>query len=376
MYLLLVTMASYAIDTYGASTGLAGLVASIFIIGVLFGRLYAGRQIGNSGAKKMLIIGISIFIILSFFYYLNLNIYFLIAVRFIQGIGVGFATTATGTIIAQVIPPSRNGEGIGYFSMSNVLATAIGPLIGVSLINVFDYASIFIFSTSVSIVSLLLVHTIKVPKIPSNHATANKAGMFKISDFFEKNAIPISVTVLVAALAYSGILSFITTYANEIKLPEAGGYYFLVYAIIVLLSRPITGKLMDLKGANSVAYPALVLFAIGMVIISQAVSGFVLLLGAVFVGLGYGNFQSCTQAIAIKVTPLHRMGLANSTYFIFLDLALGLGPLVLGLLIPYIGFRSMYLLLSIIVILSLFVYFVLHGKKDKKLLQQNNENIA
>ncbi len=369
-------MASYAIDTYGASTGLAGLVASIFIIGVLFGRLYAGRQIGNSGAKKMLIIGISIFIILSFFYYLNLNIYFLIAVRFIQGIGVGFATTATGTIIAQVIPPSRNGEGIGYFSMSNVLATAIGPLIGVSLINVFDYASIFIFSTSVSIVSLLLVHTIKVPKIPSNHATANKAGMFKISDFFEKNAIPISVTVLVAALAYSGILSFITTYANEIKLPEAGGYYFLVYAIIVLLSRPITGKLMDLKGANSVAYPALVLFAIGMVIISQAVSGFVLLLGAVFVGLGYGNFQSCTQAIAIKVTPLHRMGLANSTYFIFLDLALGLGPLVLGLLIPYIGFRSMYLLLSIIVILSLFVYFVLHGKKDKKLLQQNNENIA
>lgn len=381
MYLLLVTMASYAMNTYGASTSLAGLVASIFIIGVLFGRLFAGKQIENIGTKKMLSIGISIFIILSFFYYFNLSIYFLIGIRIIQGIGVGLATTATGTIIAQVIPSSRNGEGIGYFSMSNVLATAIGPLVGVSLISTFDYVSIFIFSTTVSTVSLLLVLTIKEPKIPNTmevNETTNKTAKFTLSSFFEKNALPISVTMLVVALAYSGILSFITTYANEINLSKAGGYYFLVYALIILLSRPITGKLMDLKGANSVAYPAIVLFAIGMVIISQADSSFTFLLGAKFIGLGYGNFQSCTQAVAIKVTPLHRMGLANSTYFIFLDFALGLGPLALGLLIPHIGFRGMYLLLSGIIMLSLFVYFILHGKKDKELLrlQQNNENIA
>src|SRR5699024_3288552 len=99
---------------YGASTSMSGLVASIFIIGVLFGRLYAGKQIENVGAKKMLLIGIVIFVIMSFFYYWEAGIYALIAVRIIQGIGIGLATTATGTIVSQVIPPSRNGEGISY----------------------------------------------------------------------------------------------------------------------------------------------------------------------------------------------------------------------------------------------------------------------
>lgn len=147
MYLLLVTMASYVIHTYNASTSLAGLVASIFIIGVLLGRLYVGNKIEHFGSKKMLIIGIGIYIFLSFFYFLHLNIYSLIAIRVIQGVGVGFATTATGTIIAQIIPARRSGEGIGYFSMSAVLAAAIGPLIGVSFINAFGYVSIYIFST-------------------------------------------------------------------------------------------------------------------------------------------------------------------------------------------------------------------------------------
>lgn len=379
MYLLVVTMASYVMNTYNASTSLAGIVASIFIIGVLFGRLFSGNRIEQFGSKNLLIIGIFIYVVLSFFYYLNLNIYLLLVIRFIQGIGIGLATTATGTIVGQIIPPSRNGEGIGYFSMSNILATAIGPLIGVSLINAFNYESIFIFSTTVGIISLLLAFLIQAPtiEVDEEQETTSPKG-FKLSNFFEINAIPISISVIFVALAYSGILSFITTYASEINLTQAGGYYFLVYAITVLLSRPFTGRLMDSRGANSVVYPSIVLFAIGLVIISQAHSSFTFLLGAAVIGLGYGNFQSSTQAVAIKVTPLHRMGLANSTYFILLDSALGLGPLILGVLIPVIGFRGMYLLLAGVALLSLIVYYFLHGRKDRELMQigEKNKDIA
>lgn len=371
MYLLLVTLASYAIQTYQASTSLAGLVASIFIIGVLIGRLFAGNQIERFGSKKILMIGISIYVVLSFFYFVNIGIYFLIAVRVLQGIGLGLATTATGTIVAQVIPPKRSGEGIGYFSMSAVLATAIGPLIGVSLIATFDYVSIFIFSTIVGFISFLLSFFIQPPIITvDEEIETSRSKGFKLTNFFEIRALPISITVLVVAFAYSSILSFITTYTSEINLTKAGGYYFLVYAIIVLLSRPFTGKLMDIKGANSVAYPGIILFAMGLVIISQAQSSFTFLLAAVVIGLGYGNFQSCSQAVAVKVTPLHRMGLANSTYFIFLDLALGLGPLILGLFIPMLGYRGMYFMLAGVVMLSIFVYYFMHGRKDKELLQE------
>src|SRR5699024_9870212 len=220
---------------------------------------------------------------------------------------------------------SRKGEGIGYFSISVVLSTAIGPLIGVGLLNTYEYTSIFMFSLIMGIVSFILAFTINEPTIDVISETGLKISQskdinfFKISIVFEPHAIPIVIITIVVAFSYSGILSFITTYSAEIHLEKAGGFYFVVYAIVILVTRPCTGKLMDKKGANSVAYPSILLFAIGMIIISQATTGFVFLLAAVFIGLGYGNFQSCTQALAIKLTPINRMGLANSTYFIFLD---------------------------------------------------------
>lgn len=366
MYLLLVTMAGYAIETFNSSTSMAGLVASVFIIGVLFGRIYAGKQIEEVGTKKLLLVGILIFIVMSFFYYLETGVYGLIMIRVIQGVGVGLATTATGTIVSQVIPASRKGEGISYFSISVVLSTAIGPLIGIILIEAFNYTSIFIFSTIVGILSFIMALTIQAPQIEKKEAA--KTSGFQLSNFFEKRAIPISFALFVVAFGYSGILSFITTFSEEIGLVEAGGMFFLVYAVVILCTRPFSGKLMDVKGANSVAYPGIILAVVGMFLLSQAHTSFTLLLAAFLIGLGYGNFQSCTQAIAVKVTPIHRMGLANSTYFIFLDLALGLGPLLLGMVEPIFGFRGMYMILSGVILIGLFVYHTMHGKKDKELM--------
>src|SRR5699024_7289032 len=100
MYLLLLTISGYAMFCFDASTVMAGLVASIFIIGVLGGRLYAGRQIRKYGTKKMLMIGIIIFVVMSLFYFFDFGIYALLLVRIIQGAGLGLATTATGTIVS------------------------------------------------------------------------------------------------------------------------------------------------------------------------------------------------------------------------------------------------------------------------------------
>lgn len=375
MYLLLVTMAGYAMLRFEASTGMAGLVASIFIIGVLAGRLYAGRQIQKVGTKKMLLTGIVIFVIMSIFYFFDFGIYALLLVRVIQGVGLGLATTATGTIVSQVIPPSRNGEGISYFSISVVLSTAIGPLIGIILIEALNYTSIFIFSSAVGVLSLIMAWTIQVPVIEQQESKTEEKG-FRLSDYFEKRALPISFALFVVAFGYAGILSFISTFSEEIGLVEAGGMFFLVYAVIILLTRPFTGKLMDVKGANSIAYPGIILAAIGMFILSQATTSFALLLAAVLIGLGYGNYQSCTQAVAIKVTPIERMGLANSTYFISLDFALGMGPLVLGLIEPVFGYRGMYAILGGVILVGLVVYHFMHGRADKKLMGLADEGQA
>lgn len=370
MYLLLVTMAIYAAQEYDASMSMAGLVASIYIIGSMFGRLFGGKQISKTGGKKMLIVSTFFVLIFTAAYFIPLGLFGLIILRFLHGMAMGYAFTATGTIVAQSIPPSRNGEGIGYFSMSVVLSTAIGPLIGIMMITYGSFNYVFIFSTVMAIISLILGLTVKAPQVRMKQQAKSKK--FSFGEYFESRALPISIVIFIMAFGYSGILSFITSYAQEINLVQAGSLYFTVYGIVVLLSRPFTGPLLDRKGANIIMYPALISFVLGMLIISQASYTWVFLVAAMLLGFGYGNIQSITQALAIKVTPPHRMGLANSTYFIFLDLGLGIGPFLLGYIIPVIGYRGMYVVLAIVIAFGILAYHLLHGRKDKALTENGS----
>jgi len=139
--------------------------------------------------------------------------------------------------------------------------------------------------------------------------------------------------------------------------------FFLFYSVVLLISRPITGKLLDKKGDNFVTYPAIISFAIGLVMLSQAYNSFILLLSSVFIAIGYGTMQSCFQAIAVKESPEHRVGLATSTFFICMDTGVGLGPFLLGSIIPMLGFRGMYLTLALVILLSIVLYYSLHGRK-------------
>ena len=111
----------------------------------------------------------------------------------------------------------------------------------------------------------------------------------------------------------------------------------------------------------------------GLLILSQSfANSFTLLLASVFIALGFGTMQSCFQAIAIKESPQHRVGLATSTFLICMDLGVGIGPFLLGSIIPMFGFRGLYLTLAIVVFLSILLYFALHGKKaaNQKLYSQ------
>lgn len=369
-YLLIVTIASYAQTKYEASTSTAGLVSSIFIIGSLIGRLGTGRVIGDLGTKKTLWAGLVFFTITSILYFAAFNIGLLIVIRLLQGIAVGISGTATGTIIAQILPNTRKGEGIGYYSLSAILATAIGPFIGILLLKIENgFQWIFALNIVLSFICLFIYAVVKIdvslPKSASQ--TIEKSSL--ITKFIEPRALPISLVALLIGFSYSGVMSFLSFYAEEVNLVSAASYFFLIYAIVVILSRPFTGKLLDTKGANIVTYPCIVLFAIGMLLFSQATAGWMLLLAAALIGFGYGNFNSIAQSVAVKVTPPHRFGLATSTYFILYDIGLGIGPFLLGFMVPYNGYRPIFLWMVVLIVICIPLYYLLHGRKDKELLK-------
>lgn len=363
-YLLMVTIAVYAVEEYGASTSEAGLVTGIFILGALAGRLVIGRTIDKIGRKQTLVIGLALFTLTTFFYFLNFGLPFLMLNRFLHGMTLGMASTAAGTIVAQIIPMRRKGEGIGYFSLSSTLATAFGPFIGLMMSQHSSYEMIFAVCLVLGAISLVVSLFVYVPPVAAPPVTDETKG-FKISDYIEPKAVPIALVCLAIALCYSSVLSFINFYAMEEDLVAAASYFFLVYAIAILVSRPFTGKLMDVKGANFVMYPAFAVFAAGLFLLSITSSSTGLLVAGALIGLGFGNMQSTTQAVAVKLTPPHRMGLATSTFFIAMDAGLGFGPYLLGFVIPVIGYSSLYGILGFAVLATAFLYFLLHGKKER-----------
>ncbi|MBB4824675.1 MFS family permease [Sporosarcina luteola] len=362
MYLLMVTIAPYAVEEFGASTGTAGLVSGIFIIGTLIARIGSGNLIAKIGSKKLLFIGLVVFLIGTGLYFGAVSLPLLLATRLIHGIGLGFASTATGTMVAKIIPPTRRGEGIGYFSMSTVLSTAIGPFLGIFMSQHYPFQVLFWICLALSIVNMLMFFFVREEEVApmSNHVKEKRH-----SQFIEKRALPISIITLFVGLSYSGVLSFLSFYAKEINVVKAASFFFLVYAFVVLLSRPFSGKLLDEKGAKFIVYPALILFAGGLLLLSQAHNGFMLLVAGAIIGLGFGNFQSCAQAIALKGIEIDRIGVATSTFYIFLDCGFGFGPYLLGQLIPHTGYSGMYVTLTAVVLLSLFVFVLLFGKRRK-----------
>jgi MFS family permease len=369
-FLLMVTIAPFATDNLQASTSEAGLASGIFVLGTLVARVFAGRFIERVGRKRLLYIGLSAFLVTTLLYFAVSNLSVLFLVRFLHGAGFGIAATATATIVTNIIPQERRGEGISYYMMSTTLASATGPFLGMLLNQQGNFNIILGLCVALAGVSLVAAPFLKVNEVELTQEQQAAMQGFALTNFFEFKAIPISLIGILIGFSYSSILTFLTSYIKEINLVYAGSFFYVVFSAVTLISRPITGRWFDRKGENFVMYPVFLVFAIGLFILSQAQQGLSLLVAGAFIGFGYGTFSSCAQAIAVKVSPSYRVGLANSTYYIMLDTGIGVGPFLLGFLIPVMGFRGLYIGMAVVALTCSFLYHFLHGRKAAECAEQ------
>ncbi len=370
-YLLIVVMGLYATREFQASASEAGLVAGVFIVGVLTGRLFIGQSMARLGRKRCMLAGLLLAAVACLFYMVNLGILFLIATRFLHGFAVGIAATAVATVVAYLIPVSRSGEGIGYFGMSASLATAIGPFIGIYMMLHTEFWMILVLCTVLSMVCFLVGLSLHVPELTKDQVAKAPTG-FSFARLLEPSVVPICCVILLVGIFYSSVLSFLNVYAAERSLSQAASLFFVVYAVTLLISRPICGRLLDRRGANTVMYPSFVLMAAGMATIGLADTGIHLLVAALLLGLGFGNMQSSAQAIVIKSVAPERLALATSTFFIFVDSGLGFGPYLLGLIVPFTGYANLYQLLACLTLASVAIYHLVYGRKERALRRLQN----
>ncbi|WP_338020577.1 MFS transporter [Alkalihalobacterium alkalinitrilicum] len=248
-YYLIVTLPIYTITELNGTETEAGLIITLFLITAIFIRPFAGKWALSIGNKNILFIGLFIFIISSGLYLISDSVYSMMFIRLLHGVGFGMATTATGSIVANVIPDSRKGEGMGYYSLSFNIAVVLGPFIGLTAILQWSTVTLFSIVAISSFVALamgLLVskENRKIPEAMTGNPQKHKLSIV------EKTAIRISIVAAIFAIIYSSILSFVPVYAEEVGLIKAASYFFVVYAAIMLLSRPFTGRWLDQYGCK------------------------------------------------------------------------------------------------------------------------------
>lgn len=366
-YLLMTSMALYAVDRFQASDSTAGLASSIFIIGSVTARFFAGKLLQSLGRKRLMVISLCIYVLASVLYIYSDSLWLLLIVRFVHGMAFGAGNTAIATAVQAIIPPARRSEGTGYFGLSTTLSTAAGPFLAVVLAANGDYTAVFLFCTVSSVAALVISLLMQLPEParilekPDSHA---RRGSF-IRSIISPAALPISLVLLVCGVAYSGIIAFLAPFLISRSMAEAASWFFLVYAVTVLASRLFAGRIQDRRGDNAIMYPLLIVFAVGMAALSFTPNNFTVALAAALTGFGFGALMPCAQAIAVSAVTPADLGVATSTFFLMLDIGIGFGPVALGLLIPHVGYRGMFGILAVLSALGIGLYFQVHGRHGR-----------
>ncbi|WP_377891641.1 MFS transporter [Alkalihalobacillus sp. R86527] len=368
-YALLTLLPIYVTDAMGGTESQAGLIITIFLLSAIFVRPFSGRLIDRFGKKKMLVISAGMFGIATFLYPITDQYIPLLFLRFFHGMWFSIVTTAAGAIAADSIPRERRGEGLGYFAMSMNVAVVAGPFLALTLLQFVSYLSIFLVLSGIMIIGLfctIWVKTIEPETIKKKSLT--------MEDLFERRVFPIAMVGLFLAFSYASVISYISLYAKSLGLLDAAGFFFAVFAVAMLVSRPFTGRMFDTLGPNTVIKPAFMLYALGLLTLSFTGTSWMLLVAGGLIGLGYGSIVPSFQTLAIQAAPESRSAHATATFFTLFDIGIATGSYVLGLVVHSLGYSKLYLFLSVFVagILVLYQWISKRKPTEKQLQSQAN----
>jgi MFS family permease len=361
-YILLVTLPVYALQEFDSNASQAGLMTTVFLLSAIISRPLAGQWLERGSSKKVLLTALIIFAAATLLYFFPTTVAGFLVIRLLHGIGFGMATTAVGAIVADLIPSSRRGEGMGYYVMSANMAMVLGPFVGLTAIQQWGAETMFILTVVVALGALITGLTVKLSNTGERDQAVIRSA-FSFKSFFEPSAVSIAVVGGFLAIVYSALLSFVSVYANEINVADVSSLFFVVYAIILLMSRPFTGKLLDQYGPNVVVFPSIVLFAIGMFVLSQSGGALTFLVSAGMIGLGWGTLFPTFQTIAIQNAEPRKRGLATATFLSIYDIGIALGSFLVGLIAAKMDFSSLYLMCSFYILIGAILYYFLQVRK-------------
>ena len=354
-------VASYAIHL-GASAYIMGLLTGLFFGVALLMRPIAGPVITRYDKRKLMTLVFIIGGIANFGYALFDNISAFIGFRFLHGLQYALVGSLTMTLAGDNLPKEKMASGMGIYGLSGSLAMAIGPTIGISVLNFgthikdesFGFTCVFLFAMLILILGVIPSYLL-APDEKTKEDIASTGAWYK--NIASVHATPMAIIMFFTFIGWSLYNVYIVEFANELGLSGISLFY-IVLASVLFISRPASGWLTDRFGLARILAPALILFAVSFIIIGSGKTIGTMLVGAAIAAIGFGSFQPALNSMCILSETALKRGVASNTLFIGMDFGLFIGPFMGGIVYETFGYAVMFKSTSIVIFMA-FIVFIL-----------------
>ena len=362
------TMSGYLINPifaeYQLSRGVdfvyTGIISSTLSLVSMFCTPFWGSKCDESDLKKLAILAYGGIAVSTFMYSLADSMITIILVRALHGVFFGLSTTLSVTFAVKFVPKSRLAEGVGYIGMGSLIGNLLGPQIGTIISDNLGINNLFRICFALGL--LCITFTILVPYKFEKIVKVKKRKQF--SDYYAKELTIYMIIVSVFSLGNGIISYYLKSMGNERNIANIS-LFFTVYALVLMVLKPITGKIQDKVGIKVILYPACIIYTIGVIVLANAYSLIPILIAAVLKAIGQGSGTPAIQAEAIRKMGVEKSGLANSTILIGQNVGNAVGPIFASAVIPTVGYTNMYYIYVGFLVLALIIYFIYNKREDE-----------
>jgi MFS family permease len=352
MQMLVATLPVYVISLGGNQTD-AGLVSGALAFTALLFRPLMGWLTDAWRRRPLVLIGTSCYGFASVIYLLTYSIPLLLVGRFVHGFGLSCYTTASTAYIADIAPLRRRAEAVGLFAAAQAMGLIIGPAIGFMIVGENDFHRLFYFSGGLAFTAFFIsifARERRKPEEIKRQPWSIRTGILTVE------ALPLAWMSLCMGMGFGAVSSFIAIFARSRGFQNPG-FYFMIQALALLISRIFTGRLADRYGRHIAIIPGFILGALSLVLLPFAHSFSDFALSASLFGFGFGAAQPATMALLIDRVRPEQRGLASSTYYMGFDGGISIGSILLGAVSQHLGFGVMWPIAAACILLGLAGYY-------------------
>lgn len=345
----------------GAPAQIVGMTVGAFAISAILVRPFIGPAFDAFNKKMILIISLLVIAASTFLYSVATTVIAIFAIRLLHGAGLATSAALAQAMAADALPIQKMNSGISIFGLALAISQAIGPLVGLALLDFVGFQWAFRISAFVIVGGLVLACVIKEP---GDHT--RKPYQFKLDRMFSKGAVIPALLIALLSIPFSCITAFIVIYGNLLGI-EGMGAYFAVYACCLLATRPLFGSLSDKYGVQRIIPIGLCFFVISILVLTFASNLSLFLLAAVIGACGYGAVIPLLQSLGFLCSPYDARGAASNTAFLGLDAGNLVGPTIGGMIVGLFmasgapetqSYNGMFFVLILPVLIALAVFFM------------------